>query len=198
VGTAFPGIASKIQSAIGSAETVGFDAIEASIPRNCSLGTKKFCVGFSNRKPSCDNLPFNISKIIAAIPTEVANLLENEIEALQALEPLEGILAKITAARISLIFGLLSLPALAVLFGCVVFGQLFEKFILRLAICLCVLLCVISFASTTSIFLNIQSKVRDIIFNLMPYIRFEEGKIKVLSITSVPACRNALRNETNP
>jgi hypothetical protein len=155
VGTAIPGVASKIQSAIGSAETVGSDAIEASIPRNCSLGTKKFCVGFSYRKPSCDSLPFDISKILAAIPTEVANLLENEIKALQVLKPLEEILAKITAARISLIFGLLSLPALAVLFGCVVFGELFEKFILGLVICLCDLLCVISFASTTSNFLTI-------------------------------------------
>ncbi|KAF4637873.1 hypothetical protein G7Y89_g200 [Cudoniella acicularis] len=50
---------SKIQSAIGAVET----AVEAKIPRNCSLGTRQFCVGFSDHT-NCTDLSSDISDII--------------------------------------------------------------------------------------------------------------------------------------
>jgi hypothetical protein len=95
--TALPGVTSKIQSSISATEIAVSDVIEKWIPRNCSFGTKQFCVSFSNSKPSCFYFPFDISKIILVVPTEVANLLEDE---LQALKPLEGILARVLAIHI--------------------------------------------------------------------------------------------------
>lgn len=50
---------SKIQSAIGAIET----AVKAKIPRNCLLGTRKFCVGFSDHTNYTD-LSLDISDII--------------------------------------------------------------------------------------------------------------------------------------
>jgi hypothetical protein len=69
---------SNIQSAIGAIET----AVEAKIPRNCSLSIRQFCVGFSDYT-NCTDLSLDISDII----------LEAVIA--QYLQPLEGIIVKV-------------------------------------------------------------------------------------------------------
>jgi hypothetical protein len=162
--TAVPRIASKIQSSISAAETV-----------HCSLGTKQFCVGFSNQKPSCNYFPFAISKIISAIPKEAANLLENEF---QALKPLEGILARLTAVHIQipLIIGLFSLLAMAFLFTYSLFGFWILKTYLKLGACLlCGLICIVLFGIPTVLFYYIQSNINDLGLNLGPNIKVKKG-----------------------
>ena len=56
---------SKIQSVASVAKIAisKIDAIEALILRNCLLGIKQFCVGFSNYT-KCNDLLLNISDII--------------------------------------------------------------------------------------------------------------------------------------
>ena len=63
------------------------------IPRNYSLGTKKFCLGF-NTNTTCYSLPLNISNIVLEA---VVKFVSDEVK---SLLPLEGILAKITLASI--------------------------------------------------------------------------------------------------
>ena len=77
------------------------------IPRNCSLGTKQFCFGFDNRT-ECNNLPLNLSNIV---PEAVTTFVGDQV---QALQPLPGILTKVTMANIqdSLILGLVLMLAM--------------------------------------------------------------------------------------
>lgn len=144
--TATAAIGSKIQSAAGAAET----AVEAFIPRNCSLGTRKFCVGFSDHT-NCADLPLNISDIIP------------EAAIAQNLRPLEGIMAKVAPTIIqgSVVFGLGFLAVLAVMFFILVF-RLFSivGFFLRLGVCLLAVLCFIPFVIPTAILYPVQSEIQ--------------------------------------
>lgn len=187
--TALPGVTSRIQSGIGAAETAVSDAIEKWIPRNCSFGTKQFCVGFRDSKPSCFYFPFDISKIISAVPTEVANLLDNE---LQALKPLEGILATVPAMHIQvpLIIGLFSLLTLASLFAYSLFGRLYwivKTYVLIGACLLCGLICVVLLGIPTVLFYDIQSNIERLGLNLGPDIRVEKGDVRDMLIGAL-AC----------
>ena len=128
---AIPTAASKIQSAIGTIEIANIDTIKALILRNCSLGTKQFCIGFSTYT-KCNDLPLNISDII---PEDIVNFVGDEI---QALQPLEGLMAKVTPMNIQhlLILGLGLILVMAVLFGFLISGLLsFVNFFLRLGFC---------------------------------------------------------------
>jgi hypothetical protein len=71
---------SKVQSAIGTIKTAASDinAIKALILRNCFLGTKQFCVGFSTYM-KCNDLPLNISDII---PKDIIDFVGNKFYAL--------------------------------------------------------------------------------------------------------------------
>lgn len=167
--TAIPAAASKIQSVAGTIETASSD-IEALIPRNCSLGTKQFCVGFSTNT-KCGDLPLNISDII---PENIVNFVADEV---QALQPLEGIMAKVTPGNIQdfLILGLVLMLVMAVLFVCLISGLLaFINFFLKLGFCLVFsLLCFISFLRPTTILFDVQSKIQD----LGPGIEVERGNV---------------------
>jgi hypothetical protein len=57
-----------VSGTAGAATTVVSDitAIETIIPRNCSLGTKQFCIRFEN-KTNCTDFLFNISNIIPEV-----------------------------------------------------------------------------------------------------------------------------------
>src|SRR5438045_3659875 len=94
VATALSPAISKVQSAAGAATAIpDINTIKEMIPRNCSLGTKQFCVEFDNRT-ECNNLPLNLSKIV---PEVVATFIGDQV---QALEPLPVILAKVTVENI--------------------------------------------------------------------------------------------------
>ena len=176
--TAIPAAASKVQSAAGTVETAAsdIDAIKALIPRNYSLGIKQFLVGFGNHT-KCNDLPLNISDII---PEDIANFVSDEI---QVLQPLEGILAKVTPANIQdcLILGLELMLVMAVLFVCLIFSRLlaFANFFVRLATCLVFgLLCFISFLIPTIILYYVQSKIQD----LGSSIEVEKGNVENLCV----------------
>ncbi|KAF4624708.1 hypothetical protein G7Y89_g13461 [Cudoniella acicularis] len=96
--TAVSAASSKVQGPAGAVATAVTDitnitAIEAMIPRNCSLGTKQFCLGFDTNT-TCHSLPLNISNIV---PEAVVKFVSGEVK---SLLPLEGILAKVTLASI--------------------------------------------------------------------------------------------------
>jgi hypothetical protein len=74
--TAIPSATSNIQNAVGSIKTATSGKIESLIPRNCSFGIKKFCVGFKNYM-NYNDLLLDISKII---PPEITNIAGDEIQ----------------------------------------------------------------------------------------------------------------------
>jgi hypothetical protein len=110
--TAISAASSKVQGATGAVVTAISDitnitAINAMIPRNCLLGTKQFCIGFDTNT-TCYDLPLNISNIV---PEAVVKFVSDEVKSLQ---PLEGILAKVTLASIQ---GWVILGLIFILFG---------------------------------------------------------------------------------
>jgi hypothetical protein len=149
--TATAAAGSKIQSAVSAAETAvsKINAIEALIPRNCSLGIKQFCIGFSNHT-KCNDLPLNISDII--------------LEAIQKLyqrrsPPPEEIMAKVTPTTIqgSFIFGLGFLAVMAAIFACLLFELIsVATFFLKLVVGLLAILCFVLFVIPTAILYHIQ------------------------------------------
>ena len=173
--TAAPAAASQVPGALETAASQALQAIEASIPRNCSLGTKKFCVSFSN-STNCDNLPLNISKII---PAKVQKFLENEIDALQ---PLEGILAKLTIIKVqvSLILGLIVMFIIAFLFISLLFVRFlgFAPYILEVGVYTLCGLCFVFFFVPAFFFKDIQLEIKDLGSN----IRVKRGNVGNLSI----------------
>jgi hypothetical protein len=138
---AIPAAASKVQSGIGAAAS-DINTIEAWIPRNCSLGTKQFCVGFIHNT-TCNNLPFNISDLIPKdVPEDVASFVGDKV---QPLKPLEGILAKVTFTTIRdyLALCLLCLALITAMFFYLILSV--ATLCLKLLICLLICLSAILF-----------------------------------------------------
>jgi hypothetical protein len=152
--TAISGVSSEAAGAVATAVS-DITAIEAMIPRNCSLGTKQFCVGFENNT-KCNDLPLNISNIV---PEAVTKFVGNEI---QSLQPLEGILAKVTPANIYLIVGLIFILVIILIFTCLFFELIsFGALLLKLGACLMSVLCLGLFLFLYLIIRHVQSKVQD-------------------------------------
>lgn len=162
--TAISPAISKIQSG-ASAATVIPDTVKE-IPRNCTLGTKQFCLGFNNRtEPECHNLPLNLSNIV---PETVATLVGDHV---QALQPLPGILTIVTHIQDFLILGLvlmLVMPAILCFVNC----------LLRLSIhtwmvIIGLLICCVPFFIPTVILFHVQSKIQ----NLPSSIEVQKGDV---------------------
>lgn len=153
---AIPSAISKISSAANTAATAipDISAIEALLPKNCSLGTKQFCVGYDDHT-DCNNLPLNVSSII---PEAVASFVSGQV---QALQPLEGILTKITAANIqdSLILGLVLVVIMAAAFVSSIAGQLF-----------CIASCLLPLGNKTRVIICLASGVVCCLFFLIPVV----------------------------
>lgn len=81
-------VASEAQSVVTGAVTSIETAVDSAVPKNCSLGVKYFCVGFSDRI-DCSSLPFNASNIVPSSVTAVGNWpdVENLDRALANLTP---------------------------------------------------------------------------------------------------------------
>jgi hypothetical protein len=138
--TAVSAASSKAQGAAGAAATAISD-ITAMIPRNCSLSTKQFCIRFENNT-KCNDLPLNIFNIV---PEAVAEIVGDEV---QSLQPLEGILAKVTPANIQgcLILGLIFTLFIILMFPCLFFKLIsFAARLLKLGVCLISVLCCVLF-----------------------------------------------------
>lgn len=180
--TAISAASIKAQGAAGAAATAVSDitnitAIEAMIPRNCSLGTKQFCIGFEN-KINCTDFPLNISNIV---PKAVIKFIGDEI---QSLQPLEGILAKVTLAKIqdSLILGLIFTLLIILIFTCLFFEFIsFAARLLKLGVCLVSVFCFALFLLAYLTLHHVQSKIQD----FKSVIMVEEGPVSNLSIGAV-------------
>jgi hypothetical protein len=152
---ALPAAASKVQSGIGAAAS-DINTIEGLIPRNCSLGTKQFCVGFLHNT-TCNDLPLNISDII---PEAVTSFIGDKV---QSLQPLEGIMAKVTptVAQGCFVFGLGFLAVKAVIFLSIISRLIsVTNFLLRLGVCLLAVLCFVPFVIPTAILHLVQSEIQ--------------------------------------
>ena len=80
--TAVPHAVSHVQSAAHAAATHIPAVVAASLPRNCSIGTSRFCVG-SARDVSCYDLPPNVE---ALVPPELRHRLGVGAGGLRALD----------------------------------------------------------------------------------------------------------------
>jgi hypothetical protein len=169
VATAISPAISKLQTAASAATAIpDINTVKEMIPRNCSLGTKQFCVGFDNRT-ECNNLPLNLSKIV---PEAVTTFVGDQVHALQ---PLPGILAEVTVANIQgcLILGLVLMLAMTIILG-------LAKHLLRLGIRIGMviifmagLICCVPFVIPTIVLFAVQSKID----NLPSSIEVQKGDV---------------------
>ena len=115
----------QAQSAISSVAT-SLQDMEERLPRNCSLGTKRFCIGYEHES-SCSDLPLNLSGLLPAsvhdLPAPVEDAIRDRAEALSRLA---GTSSKLPAVFVpgTLISGLVSMSAIAVLSLCLAFRWL--------------------------------------------------------------------------
>jgi hypothetical protein len=105
------GVASKVQSAVSSAITSLETGVGSVIPKNCSLGTEYFCIGFTERL-DCRALPLTLSNIIPSSITAV--------EGSSGVQNLDRSLAEVTPRSIR---------------GCLVAGAVFATLAVFFSIC---------------------------------------------------------------
>lgn len=165
-------------SAASSAET----AIEDLLPRNLSLGISRFCVGFTDHKPDCANLPLNISGILPEAVKHFSVDIQKFVDGqFQTLQYLEGITAKITSANIiaPFVLGIVFLVALAAtLFFILFIKRSVTNNLTKVGICLLAVLCCIPFAIPMAIISYAGSKIQE----SGPIVSIEKGDAANLSI----------------
>ncbi|KAF2113729.1 hypothetical protein BDV96DRAFT_601206 [Lophiotrema nucula] len=95
--------ASKVKSAASSVSTSLQGTLEKTIPKNLSLGTQKFCVGFVDNI-TCKGLPLNLSDLlpdtVENLPRPFGDAIRDEVHNLQ---PIADALSNIMFVRILLI-----------------------------------------------------------------------------------------------
>jgi hypothetical protein len=132
-----------IATGLPDAITAPLQEIEEYIPKNCSLGTKEFCVGIGHNI-TCKKLPLslsdlvpdiaqNLSDYVQILPDTLEKPLQDQIKRVQEklqekLQPLERTLTKVTTPYIQycLVAGLVLLVIIAILLACAVFSGLFS------------------------------------------------------------------------
>ncbi|PSN59209.1 hypothetical protein BS50DRAFT_682398 [Corynespora cassiicola Philippines] len=93
--------ADHVQSAVNSATSSAassaaafLQGIEEHVPQNCSLGTRRFCVGYK-LDLRCSGLPFNLSSLLPDVVRDLPDPIESTIrERVDALSPLADSLAQ--------------------------------------------------------------------------------------------------------
>jgi hypothetical protein len=184
--TAAPGVVSQVQSeaisvtstAAGLLKTAIPDSIKALIPRNCTIGTKKFCVGLAHSAP-CYNLPPNILQFI---PAEVQNLVINDIK------PLDTALEKLTKTNVEdvLIIGVVLVFVMSCVSICLMFGRflcltaILPRF--RYLIVGCFLLMGLICCASFSVASFIPHVVKSESEHLLSWIQVEQGDVGKLSV----------------
>lgn len=147
------------------------------ILRNCSLSIKQFYIEFEN-KINCTDFPLNIFNIILKA---VMKFIGDNI---QSLQPLEGILAKVTLAKIqdNLILGLISTFLIILIFTCLFFEFIsFAARLLKLRAYLVFVFCFALFLLAYLTLHHIQLKIQDFKFIIM----IKKRPISNLSIRTV-------------
>jgi len=127
-------------------------------------------VGFANHTQQCNKFPLNVSSII---PEAVVNFVGDEA---QALQPLGGILARITLTNIKycLRFGLGFILIMGTILGFLLFTRLFSfvHFLVKFGIALVSgVVCCLLLLVPTVILYEVQRKIRD----LQPNVQVEKG-----------------------
>jgi hypothetical protein len=87
VATRVADAASQAESAVSSAAAT-IQSVEEYVPRNCSLGTKRFCVGYK-QDVNCSELPLNLSSLLPEslqeLPGPVQDAIRDRADALSQL-----------------------------------------------------------------------------------------------------------------
>jgi hypothetical protein len=96
------------------------------LPRNVSFGTERFCVGFTDDKSTCNNLPLNLSDLLPSQVHDLPDLVQDAIQdQLNDLQPYLTALTNVVYIRIGLILGLVSM----LLFASFFVGSMLRQFI---------------------------------------------------------------------
>lgn len=205
----FQDIQSKVNSVkdavatgLPGAVAAPIEEIENYIPKNCSLGTKEFCVGYRHNI-TCKRLPLNLSDlmpdIVQSLPDDVQVLpdtlekpLQDKVKEFQEkfeekLQPLERTLTKVTTPYVQncLVAGLVLLVIIALLLACAIFSGLFsiasilQRLVvgLRVVIVLGLICCVLLFIPTVILGL-FQAKTKA----LPSWAEVEKGEVGGLCI----------------
>jgi hypothetical protein len=69
--------ASQVESAISSGVAT-IQSVEEHVPRNCSLGTKSFCIGYK-QDINCSDLPLNLSSLLPEGVQEFPGLVQDAV-----------------------------------------------------------------------------------------------------------------------
>jgi hypothetical protein len=105
-----PNVANNVKSAVDAAATYLQAAIDAEIPKNTSLGTRNFCVGFTN-KIKRNSLPLKFSDLLSEkledLSDSIANIIQDQINHLQPF--ITGI-TNVAYIQIGLLVGLFTPP----------------------------------------------------------------------------------------
>lgn len=131
--TAIPGAVSGLRSAAGAVQTANIGGfLDALLPRNCSLGSKKFCFGFDSHS-ICGDLPLDISVLLPASQGTTASFEQ----ALKPFKLLQSCVAEITPGYIeaTAIAGLVLLFVLTGLLAYLAMNTKFALFMSRLNPC---------------------------------------------------------------
>lgn len=188
--TAIPDAASRALSAAVSVET---SAINAVLPKNCSLGTDKFCIGFDSHEV-CGDLPFNAVAVSQEGASFFAAASGPAGKALTFLKSLEKTLVHVTPAyiKVTAIIGLILLLPLAGLFAYFVFklstsGAFAKKIAsLRIIYKLAILLCIIPVLAPFLVPVGILSVAKAEVQHLgQPVIGMDMGGVSVQLIESL-------------
>ncbi|KAI9764077.1 MAG: hypothetical protein M1840_008881 [Geoglossum simile] len=170
------GTISKVESAAKAAATAipNADMIKELIPRNFSLGTKQFCIGFSNHT-ECKNLPLKIS---SAIPEAAIKILGNQLEELHLEQIPTGI---ITPIKYCLILGLMWVVIIAIILAVTFASSMFSRLfcfgglLARFVICLASgFLCLVSFLIPAAILHVVLERANH---QLPPSIEIHKGEV---------------------
>ena len=212
----FQDIQSKVNSVTDAVATSLPDAItglpgaiadpiqdmEEYIPKNCSLGTAEFCVGYKH-KITCKKLPLSLSDLVPDIAQHLPDgvqvlpdILEKPLQDLvqefqkklqEKLQPLERTLKKVTTPFVQkcLVAGLVLFVIIAILFACAIISGLFNisSVLLRLTIGLRVVVvlglvcCILLFIPTIVLGL-FQAKAKA----LPSWVEVEKGQVGGLCV----------------
>lgn len=118
-------VATQVKSAVGAAATSLEGTIDRIIPKNLTLGTSEFCIGFSDTIP-CKHLPLNLSELVPDAVDDLPYLLQNAIrDEVNNLQPIATSLTNITYFQVCLWIGLAAALIIAVVFVASISSRLF-------------------------------------------------------------------------